>query len=153
MTIEKFAAEALTPAEAERAVAEKLNQELVRRLVQGEAVNVMLSGDESSARRALPATASKLLVKVLAEIAKGNAVAVVGLKLELTVEEAAELLNVSPLRLVRLLDDREMPCYEVENQRRIRLADVLDYQRKVLEDRKAMLREMVGLNQEMGLYD
>jgi excisionase family DNA binding protein len=153
MTMERFATEALTPDEAERAVAEKLNQELTRRLAQGGAVNAILFGDESSTQYPLPATATKLLVKVLAEIAKGNAVMVVGLKPELTVGEAAELLDISVPRLVRLLDDRDLPCYEVETQRRIRLADVLAYQRKALEDRKARLRELVTLNQEMGLYD
>jgi excisionase family DNA binding protein len=153
MTMERFAAEALTPDEAEREVAEKLSRELAHRLAQGEAVNVMLSGDESGAQYHLPATAAKLLVKILAEIARGNAVAVVGLTPELTVGEAAELLNLPLTRLVRLLDDRELPFHQVRIQRCIRLADLLAYQRKTLEDRKAILGEVVTLNQEMGLYD
>lgn len=133
--------------------AEKLGQSLAEYLAQGEAVDVMLPGDESGTQQSLPETAAKLLVKVLAEIARGNAVEVVGMKPELTIGEAAEMLNVSPPRLVRLLDDRELPCYEVETHRRIRLADLLAYKRKTLEDRRAMLREMVTRNQKMGLYD
>jgi hypothetical protein len=101
MTIEKSATEALTPDEAERAVAEKLSRELARRLTQGEAVNVILSGDESSTQYPLPATAAKLLVRILAEIAEGNTVRVVILK----------------------------------------------------PDKRTRLRELVALNQEMGLYD
>lgn len=61
-------------------MAETLNRELARPRAQGGAVKVMLSGDESGAQYPLPATAAKLLVKVLAEIAKGNAVRVVTLK-------------------------------------------------------------------------
>lgn len=80
MTTEKFDIEALTPDETEREVAEKLHQELAIRLAQGGAVKVMLSGDESGAPYPLPATAAKLLLKILSEIAKGNAVAVVILK-------------------------------------------------------------------------
>jgi excisionase family DNA binding protein len=151
--IEKFDIEALTPNESERTVAEKLSHELTHRLAQGEAVKVRLSGDESSTQYPLPAIAAKLLVKILTEIANGNAVTVVGLKPELTLGEAAELLNVSLPRLVRLLEDRELPFHIVEAQRRIRVADLLAYQRKVHEDRKAMLREMVALNQKMSLYD
>lgn len=151
--IEKFNIKALTPDESERAGAEQLSHELTSRLAQGEAVSIMLSGDESGTRLALPITAAKLLVQILAEIAKGNAVTVVGLKPELTLGEAAELLNVSLPGLIRLLDDREMPFYEVKTQRRIRLADVLAYRRKALEDRKAVLKEIAALNQEMGLYD
>jgi hypothetical protein len=101
MKIERFANEALTPDEAEMAMAEKLKQELARRLAQGEAVNVKLSGDESDTQYALPSTAAKLLVKILSEIAEGNAVAIVIQK----------------------------------------------------PDRRASLRELVALNQEMGLYD
>jgi hypothetical protein len=78
--IEQFAIEALTPDESERAVAENLHQELARRLAKGEAVKMMLSGDERGAQSPLPATATKLPVKVLAEIARGNAVRIVTLK-------------------------------------------------------------------------
>ncbi|MFP5265219.1 MAG: hypothetical protein ACLGJB_25310 [Blastocatellia bacterium] len=85
MTIERFDPEALTPDEAEREVAKKLSRELARRLVQGEALNMVLPVDESSTQYPLPATAAKSLVKILAEMARGNAVALVGLKSELTV--------------------------------------------------------------------
>ena len=98
-------------------------------------------------------SAARLLVKILSEIAKGNAVTVVPLKPELTTQEAAELLNVSRPHLVKLLERGEMPFHKVGTHRRIRLADVLAYKRKALEERKAILREMVALNQEMGLYD
>jgi alkylation response protein AidB-like acyl-CoA dehydrogenase len=101
MTIERFATEALTPDEAESAAAEKFSRELARQLAQGGAVSVILSGDESGTQYPLPAMVAKLLVKILSEIAKGNAVAVVTLK----------------------------------------------------PDRRANLRELVALNQEMGLYD
>jgi excisionase family DNA binding protein len=153
MTIERFATEALTPAEPERAVAEKLNQELERQLALGEEVSVMLSADEAGTQYDLPATAVKLLVKILAEIAKGNAVAVVGLKPELTAKEAAELLGISHPRLIKLLESGKLPFHEVGTHHRIRLADVLAYRRKSLGERKAILREVVALNQEMGLYD
>jgi hypothetical protein len=101
MTTEKLDIVALLPDETERAVAEKLYQKWAGRLAQGEAVNVMLSGDESGTQYPLPATAAKLLVKILSEIAKGNAISIVTLK----------------------------------------------------PDRRANLRELVALNQEMGLYD
>lgn len=153
MTTERLDIDTLLPDPAERLAAEKLGQALADRLALGRSVQVSLSGDESGVQYALPVTAAKLLMKILAEIAKGNAVAVVGLKPEITIGEAAELLNVSRPRLVRLLEDRELSFHEVETQRRIRLVDALAYKREVFEHRKAMLREMVALNQEMDLYD
>ncbi|HWX43541.1 MAG TPA: helix-turn-helix domain-containing protein [Blastocatellia bacterium] len=72
---------------------------------------------------------------------------------ELTTQEAAGLLNVSRPHLIKLLERGQMPFHKVGRHRRLRLADVLAYKRKALEERKAILRELVALNQEMGLYD
>ena len=72
---------------------------------------------------------------------------------QLTIPETAELLNVSPLHLIKLLEHGELPFHRVGMSRRIQLVDILAYKRKSFEEREAMLREMVALNQEMGLYD
>ena len=151
--IEPLNIEAPMPDEAERIVAEKLSQALAEHLALGDSARVILSGDKSGAPDALPVTAAKLLVKILSEIAKGNAVTVVTLKPELTIQEAGEVMNISRPRLIKLLEDRKLPFHKVGTHRRIRLADILAYKRKSLEERKAILREMVALNQKMSLYD
>lgn len=153
MTTELLDIDAMPPDQAESLAAEKLSQALASQLAHGKSPTVILTGGESGTQEALPMTAARLLVKILSEIAKGNAVTVVPLKPELTTQEAAELLNVSRPHLVKLLERGEMPFHKVGTHRRIRLADVLAYKRKALEERKAILREMVALNQEMGLYD
>jgi excisionase family DNA binding protein len=153
MTTERLDIDALLPDPAERLAAEKLGQVLAARLAQDESFKVILSNDESGIQYDLPVTAAKLLVKILSEIAKGNAVAVVGLKPELTAKEAAELLGISHPRLIKLLESGQLPFYEVSTHHRIRLADVLAYRRRSLGERKAILREMAALNQKMGLYD
>jgi excisionase family DNA binding protein len=153
MTTELLDIDAMPPDQAESLAAGKLSQALAAQLAHGESPTVILSGGESGAQEALPMTAARLLVKILSEIAKGNAVTVVPLKPELTTQEAAELLSVSRPHLVKMLERGEMPFHKVGTHRRIRLADVLAYKRKALEERKAILREMVALNQEMGLYD
>jgi excisionase family DNA binding protein len=153
MTTELLDVDALLPDQAEILAAEKLSQSLASQLAHGESPAVILAGGESDAREALPVTAARLLMKILSEIAKGNAVTIVPLKPELTTQEAAELLNVSRPHLIKLLERGEMPFHKVGTHRRIRLADVVVYKRKALEERKAALREMVALNQEMSLYD
>jgi len=153
MTSELLDIDTVPPNQAESLVAEKLSQVLADQLAHGESPTVILAGGEPGAQEALPMTAARLLVKILSEIAKGNAVTVVPLKPELTTQEASELLNVSRPHLIKLLERGEMPFHKVGTHRRIRLADVLAYKRKALEERKAVLREMVALNQEMGLYD
>jgi excisionase family DNA binding protein len=153
MTTELLDVDALPPDQAEILAAEKLSRALAGQLAHGQSPTVILAGSESDAREALPVTAARLLVKILSEIAKGNAVTVVPLKRELSTQQVAELLTVSRPHLIKLLERGEMPFHKVGTHRRIRLADVLTYKRKALEERKTALREMVALNQEVGLYD
>jgi len=105
--------DALTPDQAERALAEGLSQKLAIRLAPGKSVKVMLSGDESGVQYAFPATVAKLLVKILSKIAKGNAVIIVPISPELTTREAAEWLNVSQPYLIGLLEQGQLPFYNV----------------------------------------
>lgn len=153
MTAEPLDIETTSPDGAEIQAAERLSKTLASQLARGESPTVILAAGELGAQQALPETAARLLVKILSEIAKGNAVAVVPLKPELTTQEAAELLNVSRPHLIKLLERGQIPFHKVGTHRRLRLADVLAYKRKALEERKAILRELVELNQDMGLYD
>jgi hypothetical protein len=70
----------LLPDPAEGSLAERLGRALAERLAQGEAIEVIQFEEDSGARQSLPVTAAKLLVKILAQIAKGNTVRVVTLK-------------------------------------------------------------------------
>jgi excisionase family DNA binding protein len=90
-------------------------------LARGESVQIILSGDESDTSYTLPETTAKLLVKVLAEIARGNAVAIVPIRTELSIREAVEWLNVSEPHLTRLMEQGRLPFHQVGTLRRIRL--------------------------------
>jgi excisionase family DNA binding protein len=153
MAIKILDVDAPPPDQVERVAAEKLSQTLADHLAHGQSLTLTLGGSESDTRQALPATAAKLLVKILSEIAKGNAIALVPVRPELSAQEAAKWLNVSQPHLIKLLEQGAVPFHQVGEHRRIRLADVLAYRRKALEGRRAILAEIVALNQEMGLYD
>ena len=90
MTTELLDVDELLPDQMEIQAAEKLSHALASQLAHGESPTVILAGGESDTREALPATAARLLVKILSEIAKGNAVTIVPLKPDLTTQEAAE---------------------------------------------------------------
>jgi excisionase family DNA binding protein len=153
MALETLETDALAPNRAEVEVAERLGRALERQL-DGGGVAVILSDRGTGVGEALPPSAARLLVKILSEIAKGNAVAVVPLKPEMTTQEAADLLNVSRPHLIKLLEHGELPFHRVGTHRRVRLADVLSYKRRFLEERKAILRELAAQAQELSLgYD
>ena len=98
----------------------------------------------------LPEAAAKLLLQVLTEMGNGRAVSVAPTDVEITTQQAADLLNVSRPYLVGLVEG-ELPVRKVGNQRRLPLADVLEYKARTRANRLEALRELTALDQELGL--
>ena len=73
------------------------------------------------------------------------------LAVELTTQEAAELLNVSRPYLVRLLDEGRILFHLVATQRHVRFEDVMKYRAEHRQARRATLDELTKLDQELGL--
>ena len=73
--------------------------------------------------------------------------------MELTTQEAADLLNVSRQYLVRLLEDGAMPFTKTGTHRRIRFGDLMAYKRARDATRRQGLKRLTRLSEELGLYD
>ena len=99
----------------------------------------------------LPEAAAKLLLQLLTELGNGRAVSVAPTDVEITTQQAADLLNVSRPYLVGLVEKGELPVRKVGNQRRLPLADVLEYKARTRANRLEALRELTALDQELGL--
>jgi excisionase family DNA binding protein len=99
----------------------------------------------------IPTTAFRLLVTILAEMAAGNAVRLIPHHAELTTQEAAELLNVSRPYLVRLLDGGNIPFHRTGTHRRVLFKDVMAYKAAHRVARRAALKELAAIDQELGL--
>lgn len=72
---------------------------------------------------------------------------------ELTTQQAADILNVSRLFIVKLLDEGSIPYIKVDSHRRIRFKDLIIYreQRKVM--RRQGLKDLSQFLQEEGFYE
>lgn len=99
----------------------------------------------------LPATAVKLLRKILTEMAKGNAISLIPHHAELTTQQAADLLNVSRPYLVQLLEEGKIPFHKVGTHRRIRFEDLIKYKRELEEQRDQTLNNLVEEAQKLNL--
>lgn len=99
----------------------------------------------------IPATAYRLLVDILTQMAQGNAVTLIPVHAELTTQEAANLLNVSRPFLIKLLESGEIPYRTVGKHRRICCQDVMDYKQKIDLARSQALDKLVAQAQELGL--
>ena len=98
----------------------------------------------------LPASAVRLLLDILEQMARGNAVTLMPVHAELTTKQAADLLGVSRTHLIQLLDEGKIAHRKVGTQRRIRAEDALKYRRKTERKRHEALDELTAYDQELG---
>ena len=101
----------------------------------------------------LPNGVCSVLVDAVRAMRAGKAVRVVPMDRLLTTQEAANFLGISRPTLIRRLDEREIPYEQPGRHRRIRLEDLLAYQERIREKRRATLAEMVRQAVADGLYD
>ncbi len=99
----------------------------------------------------LPPGAYGALVKLLAEMSKGNAVALTPIHAQLTTQQAAELLGVSRPFIVKQLTAKKIPYRLVGTHRRILLKDLLAYGRRTLAAQHGALDELAKQAQELNL--
>ena len=99
----------------------------------------------------LPGYAINLLLDILTETSKGNAITVMPIHAELSTQEAAEFLNVSRPHLVDMLEQGKIPFRKVGAHRRVMAKDVIDYKQHLDADRLKALDKLVAQAQELDM--
>ena len=126
-------------------------KQLDEELAQNRGVAKLVTPQGSEIR--LPYSILKVLMEVVHEMARGNAVRVMPIHAELTTQQAAELLNVSRPFLVSLLEQGEIKYRKVGTHRRILLEDLLVYKDRRDRERLSALDELAKEDQRLGLYE
>ncbi len=138
-----------TSAEVEQA---KISSRTLSKYANVERVQLSLLGSNGeSDELVLPGHVLQMLLDVLSETSKGNAISLIPHHQEVSTQEAANLLNVSRPFLVGLLEKGEVPFRKVGAHRRVLLTDVLAYREKTEQLRSKALDELVALSQDEGM--
>jgi excisionase family DNA binding protein len=138
------------PTEAEAILAKETSRVLARQQTP-DPLRLSLLDDPAQETVRLPASAVRLLVRILEEMARGNAVTLIPVHAELTTQEAADMLNISRPSLIELLEKGKIEYRKVGTHRRIRFEALMAHKRHADAERRAALAELAAYDQELGI--
>ena len=141
----------ILPSEAEAILAKETSRVLAGRAQATDPLQFRMLDDPAAGTVKLPASAVRMLIHILDEMARGNAVTVIPVHAELTTQEAADMLNISRPSLIQLLDEGKIDYRRVGTHRRVRFEAIMAYKRRADSDRRAALAELAAYDQEIGL--
>lgn len=143
----------IAPTEEEKALARDSSRQLASEIKAGRGFRLQVENGKLGRPMAIPPAAVKLLLDILTEMSKGNAVTLIPVHAELTTVQAAEVLNVSRPHLIKLLDRGDIPHHKVGTHRRVRFLELMAYKKKKDEARRQALTELTALDQECGIEE
>lgn len=111
----------------------------------------LVDADGSSVE--LPAEVFRALSLIAQCMAAGKGITVAPVEQRLTTQEAADFLGFSRPTLIKFLERGDIPFTLVGRHRRVRLGDLIAYQKQAGQTRRAALQEMADIARESGLYE
>ncbi len=137
--------------EAEMPLARESSRRLARYTKQSTPLSVTPEGGKASDAVVLPASAVKLLVRLLSEMAAGNAVTLIPVHAELTTQQAADLLGVSRPFVIKQIEEGKIPHRRIGTHRRVMFKDLMDFKRRIDADRSKALEQLAAEAQKLNL--
>jgi len=139
--------EPVCPTEQETTLARESGRQLGRFIKHDLQVRIPETNEEIT----LPASAVRLLVELLSEMAEGNAIALTPIHAELTTQQAADLLAVSRPFLIKQLEASALPFRKVGTHRRILFKDLMAYKRGIDRKRLETLEQLADQAQDLDM--
>src|SRR5260370_13621888 len=117
------------PSEDEAIVAKETSRVLASRAQTAEPLRLRMLDDPAKGTVKIPASAVRMLIHILEEMARGNAVTLIPVHAELTTQEAADMLNISRPSLIQLLHEGKIEFPRVGTTRRVRFEGLTPHNR------------------------
>lgn len=141
------------PSKQERKLALKSYSSLISSIDRLKKDQVEIEIEETGEKIILPVKALNLLSEILRAMSQGKPISIMPLATEVTTQSAAEILGCSRPYLVKLLEEGKIEYTKVGKHRRIKYEDIVDYKKKMKEEQKRRLIEMMHADEDLGLYD
>ncbi|SDU61735.1 helix-turn-helix domain-containing protein [Jiangella alkaliphila] len=145
-------ATSVAPGEVEQDVADRALGRIASYLGRHDEAQIELHTEAGRSDEVLvvPRAAVQLFASMLAYMAEGKGVSVMPMHTMLTTQQAADLLNVSRPYFIGLLERGDIAFEKVGRHRRVRLEDLLNYQRASIARQRAAADDLAALGQELG---
>jgi excisionase family DNA binding protein len=114
-------------------------------------VELQLNDSKGSQKIAIPDSASRMLLNILTQMSKGNAVTITPIHSELTTQEAADILKVSRPFLIKQLEEGKMPFKMVGTRRKILFEVLMAYKESMYRARQDTLDKLTSESQDLDL--
>ncbi len=111
----------------------------------------LVLGDDESVE--VPDELVEVLRRVVEAMAANRAVSIVPVNLNLTSQQAADLLGVQRSFVVKMLDADEIPSHKPGRHRLVRLKDLLAYREHSIEQCRESLSRLVEIGEEAAMYE
>ena len=136
---------------ADQQIAKESLEKLKKAKKKGEVIQISFKPDRNSLH--IPEKAMKLLIAILNNMADGRDTAVLSADTYISTQEAAYYLKVSRPHLVDLLEEGHIPFVKVGTHRRVKLSDLVAFDKKKVDGRRKALKFLAKQAQELGEYD
>lgn len=113
--------------------------------------SVQIKIKESDEFLTIPKKALNLLFEILSNMAKGKSVTLIPSETEISTQQAADILNISRPHLVKILENGIIPFSKVGKHRRIKLQDLIHFEKELKLERKKSLEFLAKQAQELNL--
>ena len=92
-----------------------------------------------------------LLLDILEKMAHGKSITIIPSDSDITTQQAARILNVSRPFVVKMLENGQIPFAKVGSHRRMKLTDILEYNKRLSDNRRKNLDLLAQQAQDLKL--
>lgn len=143
--------ETVSPSEQDTKIAQESSRRLSRFTKQDRLTLQLPEKDHATETIELPRAVVGLLMRILIEMAEGNAITLMPIHAELTTQQAASILGVSRPFLIKQMREKKIPYRQIGTHRRVRFQDLMEYKNRIDAQRAKVLEELAAQAQELNM--